>query len=122
MKLTPLLFSFVALAAAGDAVAKNSLACFEEPGTRKTFCIDESKVEQNGDVRSSPYFTGGPNGVRQTPYLMVTDCRKKFTTLQDKLGVNFAAGAASATPQSKALSQWICDVPKPKQNPKVRIL
>jgi len=105
---------------ANIAHAAGELACYEEPGTRKTTCINESAVIANGDTRASPVYSGGPNGVRKTPYTFVTNCAKGISTLQDSDGVNFAGNFSSATPASRSLSRWVCDVKKPKQNPKLK--
>ena len=105
---------------AAPASAKEKLACFEEPGTRATTCIDENAVTMNGDTRASPVYTGGPKGVRKTSYLFVTNCAKGVTTLQDRDGVNFAGGFSSSTKAARALSQWACEVKKPRKDTKLR--
>ena len=106
--------------ALGLSGRSGELSCYEEPGTRKTTCIEEGAVRVNGSVRSSPIYSGGPNNVRKTPYLLVTDCVKGVSTLQDKDGVNFAGDFSSATPASRALAKWICEVKNPKKNPKLK--
>lgn len=100
--------------------AKNSLACYEEPGTRKEMCIDEAAVRVNGDTRASPLYTGGPNGVRRTSYTVVVNCAKGIMTLQDRDGVNFGGNYSSATPASRSLAQWTCAVSTPRKDGKLR--
>jgi len=89
--------------------AGNGLACYEEPGTRKTSCIMERGVRSNGDLRASYLYAGGPKGVEKTTYLVIADCKREVMTLQDASGVNFGGGAFSATKMSSALSQWLCE-------------
>jgi len=96
------------------------LECFEAPGTMKTMCIAPSQVRENGSVRSSPLYMGGPGGVTKTPYFVVSDCKKSVSTLQDAQGVNFAGGISSQTQAMGSLSQWICNAPKARQDPKLR--
>lgn len=103
-----------AFAAGGD------LSCYEEPGTRKTTCISESEARANGSTRSSPVYTGGPNGVKKTSFLLIADCAKGVSTLQDKQGVNFAGGFSNTTKTSRALTQWLCEIPKVKQDSRLR--
>jgi hypothetical protein len=100
--------------------AKNTLACYEEPGTRKEMCIDEAAVRVNGETRASPLFTGGPNGVRKTSYTVVVNCAKGIMTLQDQDGVNFGGNVSSATAASRSLAQWTCAVSKPRKDSKLR--
>jgi hypothetical protein len=101
-------------------LAKIDLACYEEPGTRKTSCIDRGNVESNGDVRSSPLYSGGPNQVDKTPYFFISNCAKQISTLQDRQGVNFGGGLASATPSSAALTSYLCAAKSTKKNPKLQ--
>lgn len=96
------------------------LSCYEEPGTRKVWCIDEAAVRVNGDTRAAGMFTGGPNGARPTGHNFIVNCSKSIVTLQDKDGVNFGASSSSETPVTRALSKWICAAPKPKKDPKLR--
>lgn len=100
--------------------AAPALACYEAPGTRSMTCIDQAAVRVNGDVRASPLFTGGPNGVRKTSQTFVVDCKLGVSTLQDRNGVNFAGDLTSTTPLSRALSQWTCEAKQPKKDPKLR--
>ena len=94
--------------------AGNGLACYEEPGTRKTSCIMEQGVRSNGDLRASYLYTGGPNSVEKTSYLVIADCKREVMTLQDSQGVNFGGGVFSATKMSRALSQWLCEAKRLK--------
>jgi hypothetical protein len=114
------LFAAALCVVAAAASAKGNLACFEEPGTRATTCIDENAVVVNGDTRSSPIYSGGPKGVRKTPYMFVTNCARGVSTLQDEDGVNFAGGFSSSTKAARALSRWTCEAKKPRKDPKLR--
>ena len=48
-----------------SAQNKVKLACYEEEGTRKTFCIDEHNVRVNGPIRASAFYEGGPKRSRR---------------------------------------------------------
>lgn len=114
------IFALFAIAALSPAVGAATLACYEEPGSRKTTCIDESAVTVNGDIRSSPLFSGGPKGVTKTSAIVLVDCKRNVMTMQDRAGVNFAGGPTTATAASRALSSWVCQAPKPRKDPKLR--
>jgi len=115
-----ILITLLLLSIVTPALPKATLACYEEPGTRKTLCIDESAVTANGDIRASPLYSGGPNEVRKTGYIFVTNCAKKISTLQDRDGVNFAGGFSSTTSASRSLSEWACDVTRPRKDSKIK--
>lgn len=117
--MTRLALVVLAAVAAGPVHAA-TVTCYEEPGTRKAWCIDKAAVRVNGDTRAAGVFTGGPNGVRPTGHNFIVNCSKNIVTLQDKDGVNFGASASSETPITRALSGWICAAPKPKKDPKLR--
>ena len=92
------------------------LRCYEEVGTRKHLCIDERAVTANGDTRASPLYSGGPKGQQKTSDFFVTNCVKKISTLQDRYGVNVAGAFSTSSPAEKSLSQWTCDVAKPRND------
>lgn len=85
-----------------------------------TSCIQPSAVRENGELRSSPIFMGGPKGVKATSFTLVTNCAKGISTLQDRQGKNFAGGQNSDTQAIRSLSQWICAAKKPKKDPALR--
>lgn len=97
-----------------------NLECYEEKGTMNTMCIQPSAVRQNGDLRSSPIFMGGPKSVEPTSFTLVTNCAKGISTLQDRQGKNFGGAHNSDTPAIRALSSWLCAVSKPKKDPSLR--
>lgn len=109
----------LALPVAASAAGKFS--CYEEPGTMKHWCYDPTDVRENGSVRMSPLFIGGPKGVKRAGLFFVVDCSKKLAAMQDEKGVNFGANYASATPISQNLSGWICEEPKVKKDATVRL-
>jgi hypothetical protein len=119
MKRTIQITALLAICVSYSASAVE-LSCYEERGTRKHFCINEKAVTSNGDTRASPVYSGGPNGVTNTGYILVTNCAKNISTLQDRQGVNFSGGLSSSTPALRSLSEWVCDVEKPRKNPKLR--
>jgi len=83
-------------------------------------CINERSVHSNGNLRASYLFTGGPNGVTQTEYLMIADCARSVTVLQDKLGVNFGGGLFDSTKMNAALSKWLCEAKQTKPDPRLK--
>jgi hypothetical protein len=117
-----LLWPAVVVAGLGHApaVQASDLECYEEPGTMANTCISTSAVRQNGDLRSSPLFSGGPREVRRTSFTIVTDCARGVSTLQDRQGKNFGGGASNSTKAIRSLSEWICAVPKPKRDGSIR--
>lgn len=100
--------------------AAPALACYEAPGSRTTTCIDEAAVRVNGDVRASPIYQGGPNGVKKTSQTFVVDCKAGVATIQDRTGVNYAGAGTTATAASRSLSRWLCEAKAPKKDPKLR--
>ena len=114
-----LLEAALAAGLAGIASAAQ-LSCYEDPATNKNTCYDPSKVRQNGDLRAVTIYSGGPAGVRQTPFTMVVDCAKRITTLQDRQGVNFAGAQSDASKPNRALAGWICEEPKTRPDKSLR--
>ena len=110
---------FLATALAPQVFAGN-LDCFEEEGTMNTICIQPTAARANGDIRSSPLFMGGPKSVKASSFVMITNCAKGVTTLQDHDGKNFAGGKNSETKALRSLSTWLCAVKKPKNDPTLR--
>lgn len=110
----------LAVGVAITAHGKQFSLCYTEPGTNKAMCIDEADVRVNGDTRASPLWTGGPKGVEKTPYIVVTNCVKNVSTLQDKLGVNFAGGTNSQTPAIRDLSAMLCGAKPTKKDPSLK--
>lgn len=98
----------------------SDLECYEEPGSRKTTCINTREARANGTTRASPIYSGGPNGVKKTSFMLVADCAKGVSTLQDKQGVNFAGGSSNTTKASRSLTAWLCEIPKVKTDPSLR--
>jgi hypothetical protein len=112
-----LLFALVALAPAAQAA---TATCYTDDATNQHLCYQPSKVKVNGTVRAAPLIMGGPKGIRETSFTIVTDCAKGITTLQDRQGVNFAGGWSDDTAANSALAKWICEEPKPRQDKKLR--
>ena len=103
-----------------DTEAANSLQCYESPGTLNYTCIDPAAARANGELRSSPLYSGGPRGVTQTPYTLVTNCTRGVSTLQDRTGANFGGGTNNQSPAIQSLSEWLCSAPKPIVDKSVR--
>ncbi len=104
---------------AGHVLAAD-ISCAEEPGTRKYMCVDLKRVSANGDIRASTLYSGGPKGVDVTPYTVVVNCARRVMTLQDRQGVNFGGNISSATELSKGLTRIMCEVPKPRKDPRIQ--
>jgi len=102
------------------ALAAGELQCYEEPGTLSTLCIHPAAARQNGALRSSPLFMGGPKGVRGTAITLVVDCTRNVSTLQDRQGKNFSGGRNSDTEAVRSLSSWLCAVKSPKRDAALR--
>jgi hypothetical protein len=98
----------------GLAFAANELQCFETPGTMQNICVEPGAVRVNGDVRSSPIYSGGPKTVKATSFVLVTNCKSNVSTLQDRDGSNFAGGRSGDTPALRSLAVSVCSVAKPK--------
>lgn len=101
-------------------VAAGELECYEEKGTMSTTCIEPGAVRMNGDIRSSPLYMGGPKGVNATSFMLITNCAKGVTTLQDRQGKNFAGGGSNDTPAVRTLSSSVCAVKKPRTDTSLR--
>ena len=97
-----------------------AVQCVEEPSTLAETCVDLSSVRQNGEIRSSPIYRGGPNAIRRTSYVMVVNCAKGITTLQDADGVNFAGNLSTSTSVSDSLYSLICNATKTKTSKHLR--
>ena len=97
-----------------------AVQCVEDPSTLATTCVDLSSVRQNGEIRSSPIYRGGPKAIRITPYVMVVNCAKGITTLQDSDGVNFAGNLSTSTAVSDSLYSLICHSTKTKNSKNLR--
>jgi hypothetical protein len=113
-------FVVVAAVAAVPAWAGKPVRCYEAPGTMQQTCVDPTEVRVNGDLRAAPVYSGGPRGVSATGHTLVVNCAKKFATLQDRKGVNFAGAGTAETPAMRALTPLLCDAPKPKRDPGLR--
>ena len=98
----------------GAALAANELQCFETPGTMQNICVEPGAVRVNGDIRSSPIYSGGPKTVNATSFVLVTNCKSNISTLQDRNGSNFAGGRSGDTPALRSLAVSVCSVAKPK--------
>ena len=104
------------------AAAAGDLTCYEEPGTRKTSCVDERAVRANGDTRAAALYSGGPNSLRPSGTNLVADCKLGVLALEDRKGVIFGAGPRDATKMSRALYDVVCQAQNPKRDPKLRAI
>lgn len=111
----------LALLASTTAIAAD-LSCYEERGTRKMSCIDETAVRVNGDTRIAALYTGGPDNVRRSGVSVVANCSAQVLALQDRDGVIFGAGPREATAMSRTLYDLVCNAKSPKRDPKLRPL
>lgn len=109
-----------AIVTAPAVAAKTFRHCYTEEGTNKATCIDEDAIAVNGDIRSAPVWQGGPKGVTKTPYFLVSDCKKRISTLQDRQGVNFAGGRNNTTPAIESLSGSLCTLTPARKDPSLK--
>ena len=96
--------------------AAPKFSCAEEIASRTTTCIDLNNVRQNGDLRASQLYRGGPKNVRPTGHFFVADCKKDIAAMQDGDGVNLFAGPFTATNTSKELAYAICAAPRVRKD------
>lgn len=66
------------------------LSCSEDDNTRQRLCFNPKAVRANGDLRAVRLYKGGPNGVDDTGYTAVLNCKVGYLELRDKKGVIFA--------------------------------
>lgn len=117
---TSRLIAVLAIAFTASATARTFTHCYTEPATNKATCIDDAAVVANGDIRAAPIWQGGPKGVSKTPYFLVSDCKKRISTLQDKQGVNFAGGRNNTTPAIESLAGSLCTITPSRKDPALR--
>lgn len=91
-----------------DAMA-SSLSCYEDPSTNAHQCIDLKQIKEKNGIRFTPFYTGGPNGVRKTSFTLHVNCATNVTHLKDYQGVSFAGGDGDETRAIRSLRTWICD-------------
>jgi len=111
------------LAACADLQAAPKLSCTQD-STRAYFCIDENGVRsgtgKNMDLRASRLYNGTPQSVSDAGVNLIVSCPTRITVLQDLRGINIGGAKSNATDVLRTLSQWLCDHPKPRPDPKLR--
>lgn len=105
-----MLFCFNATAA--------TLSCYVDPQTDARQCIDPKEIREKDGIRFTPFYTGGPNGVRKTSYTLHVNCGTGVTHLKDYQGVSFAGGDGDETRAIRSLRTWICDAVIPSKKVK----
>lgn len=66
-----------------------NMSCAENTVTHSYLCFHNDKVRVNGDVRSTPFYKGGPKGVDDTGYTARVHCGTRVLELTDRKGVAF---------------------------------
>lgn len=66
------------------------LSCSEDDSTRQRLCYNPKAVRANGDLRAVRLYKGGPNGVDETGFTAVLNCKVGYLEMRDKKGVVFA--------------------------------
>ena len=102
--------AIVAIFAASTAAHAVALTCATDKRTDRHVCYAESELrEDNLGIRTAPYYTGGPNGIRKTSYFIAVNCLTKALHLKDRDGVSFAgAGPNEGTAMSRDLVRYAC--------------
>ena len=96
------------------------LGCYEDADTLRHTCFEPAAVRQNGDLRSSPVYMGGPKGARSVGLTLVTNCKTGISTAQDRQGRNVAGNQNGATDALAHLSRWMCEVKRPRTDKTLR--
>lgn len=110
MKLAIIFASTLLIA---DATAAPKISCRQDADTKAAACYETKSVRSNGELRSFIMATGGPKGVKRSPYMAVVNCRVKYLELRDKQGVVFAR-KIPPKPYMRGLVHDVCQEPKPK--------
>jgi hypothetical protein len=112
-----LLLSLCSLAAAAP-----KLACYQDRWSYSTMCIDESAVTSNGDTRAAPLYSGETSGSQETPYVLVTNCAERVSTLRTHEGGAVNVDMSSRATAVRVLAQWMCEVKNAAADPELREL
>lgn len=99
------------------AHAALKLACYQDRWSYATTCIDESAVTSNGDTRAAPLYSGGANASQKMPYVLVTNCAERISTLRGYDGAAVKADISSLATAIRVIAQWMCEVKNPSIDP-----
>lgn len=104
-------------------MAAPKLACTQD-AARRYFCIDKNGVRagtgKHKDIRASRLYTGTPRGVSDSGTRFIADCATRIAVIQDNDGINIGGNRSSATSTARDLTTWLCEAPKPRQDPALR--
>ena len=113
MKRLPILIASLVLAS--PVCRAIDLTCFADEGTNKRYCTETNGIRQNGEVRGSKLYMGGPKNINATPYWLLVNCRRMVSTIQDNDGINFGGGTLDSVPKyTRHLMRDMCEAKKTK--------
>jgi hypothetical protein len=101
-----------------SSVALARPACYEDPRTAARTCYDKGGVREEGGIRYSRMYRGGPKGVNLTGYEFAVNCKTGVMHLKDEQGVSFAGGHRGDTEAATSIVDWICSEPIGRSAPK----
>lgn len=104
--------------AAGSALAAGELTCAENRITKAHMCFLNAKVTANEEVRSAPFFKGGPKGVKDTGFTARVHCTSKILELTDRQGVAFVRNRPTEQVGIDFV-QFLCEHKTVKRDPKL---
>ncbi|GAA5787511.1 hypothetical protein GCM10007860_30030 [Chitiniphilus shinanonensis] len=114
--LIALLFVSAAAHAAPD------LACYQSSANKRTYCIDRAEATGSGAMRAAPTYQLEEDGSsKPTGLSVLANCESKKTGLLDAKG-NDITGGRTPSPVATALSETLCKLPTPKNNPLLPVL
>jgi hypothetical protein len=106
------------LVATGSASAVQ-LSCSEDDNTHQRLCYNPKDVRSNGNLRAVRLFKGGPQGVNETTFMAVIDCKIGYLELRDKQGVAFARDQPEKL-YAVQFRDFVCEEAKPKVDKSLR--
>lgn len=101
-------------------LANNRLSCAVNSTTQAHMCFPNNKVRVNGEVRSAPFYKGGPKGADDTGFTARVHCASEVMELTDRQGVAFIRN--KPTEQiGKDFVRILCAHINTKKDPNLRI-
>ena len=103
-----------------SANAAGELLCATNQVTQAKMCFNGSKVRSNGEVRSSPFYTGGPKQIDDTGYTARVHCLSRVLELTDTKGVAFIRNVPTEQ-IGRDFVQFLCEHQKTKKDPSLAL-
>lgn len=92
------------------------LVCAQDESTFKMMCFSSSGVRQNGEVRATTVYQGGPKNVRATSFTARVHCGSGVLELTDREGVAFGRNRPEAQ-LGKDFVRYLCNHTRTKRDP-----